>query len=167
LSLYENIGYDNFKILERSCPADVLVKRVTAYSERRFDGNLYQLVAPIAAIKKVQNVSFLQRLRMTAIMMKPHRVKISALLRMKRYSDLVIPHKFDRLDAPVYIDNRSLDGFIENLPGDQCASAQCASCTYCRSWTDKAVIADESFRRNGLNQSERLTDDLLSGAHWI
>jgi collagenase-like PrtC family protease len=41
---YENIGYDRIKIIDRSTPADVLVKRVEAYANRSYDGNLLDLI---------------------------------------------------------------------------------------------------------------------------
>ncbi len=46
IHLYEEMGYDSFKIAERGAPTAVLVNRVKAYAERRFDGNLLDLVQP-------------------------------------------------------------------------------------------------------------------------
>ena len=34
------MGYTSFKLLERGIPSAELLRRVKAYSERRFDGNL-------------------------------------------------------------------------------------------------------------------------------
>jgi len=39
------MGYTNFKLLERGIPSAELLRRVKAYSERRFDGNLAELLA--------------------------------------------------------------------------------------------------------------------------
>jgi collagenase-like PrtC family protease len=44
LHYYEELGYDRFKIVDRSTPADVLVKRVEAYANRKYDGNLMDLI---------------------------------------------------------------------------------------------------------------------------
>lgn len=44
LTLYEDIGYDFFKIIDRATPTDILVRRAKAYSERRYDGNLLDLI---------------------------------------------------------------------------------------------------------------------------
>ena len=44
LHLYEAMGYHNFKIVERNTPTQILLDRVKAYSERRYDGNLLDLV---------------------------------------------------------------------------------------------------------------------------
>jgi len=44
LAVYEAMGYTNFKLLERGIPSAELLRRVKAYSERRFDGNLAELL---------------------------------------------------------------------------------------------------------------------------
>ncbi len=47
---YEALGYDHFKLTERGAPTPVLVRRVKAYSERAFNGNLLDLVQPHSAV---------------------------------------------------------------------------------------------------------------------
>src|SRR5664280_232791 len=44
LAIYEAMGYTNFKLLERGIPSAELLRRVKAYSERRFAGNLAELL---------------------------------------------------------------------------------------------------------------------------
>jgi glycine betaine catabolism B len=44
LPAYEAMGYTTFKLLERGIPSAELLRRVKAYSERRFDGNLAELL---------------------------------------------------------------------------------------------------------------------------
>ena len=44
LAVYEEMGYTTFKLLERGIPSAELLRRVKAYSERRFDGNLAELL---------------------------------------------------------------------------------------------------------------------------
>jgi collagenase-like PrtC family protease len=41
---YEAMGYHAFKLIERNIPSEALLKRVKAYAERRFDGNLAELL---------------------------------------------------------------------------------------------------------------------------
>jgi hypothetical protein len=48
LRLYEEMGYDLFKVTERDLPTPVMVNRVRAYAARRYDGNLLDLVQPYA-----------------------------------------------------------------------------------------------------------------------
>jgi collagenase-like PrtC family protease len=44
LAVYEALGYTTFKLLERGIPSAELLRRVKAYSERRFDENLAELL---------------------------------------------------------------------------------------------------------------------------
>jgi hypothetical protein len=39
LPIYEEMGYHNFKIVERNTPTAILLERVKAYANRRYDGN--------------------------------------------------------------------------------------------------------------------------------
>lgn len=167
LSAYENIGYHSFKIVERSCPGDLLIRRVEAYANRTFDGNLFELVAPVAQIKREQGTPLSQRLRMIATMAKPWRAKLKALLLMKKYGELIIPHKFDRENAPVYIDNRALDGFLEGMRDQPCGRAACTTCTYCRTWATRAVTVKNEYREEVLELAGRLDEGLVSGSHWL
>ncbi len=44
LHFYEEIGYNRFKITDRSTPADILIRRIKAYIEHSYDGNLLDLI---------------------------------------------------------------------------------------------------------------------------
>lgn len=166
LGRYEAIGYHSFKIVERSCPGDLLIRRVEAYVNRSFNGNLYELVAPVAQIKKAQGTPLRQRLRMLATMAKPWNANLSSLMLMKEYGELVIPHEFDREHAAVYIDNKALDGYLDGLKDQPCNRGGCKSCGYCRLWADRTVTVNSDYRRKVLELSERLDDGLVSGSHW-
>jgi hypothetical protein len=47
LRLYEEMGYDLFKVTERDLPTPLMVDRVRAYAARRYDGNLLDLGAAV------------------------------------------------------------------------------------------------------------------------
>ena len=44
IKYYEEIGIEHFKITERGFPTDELVKRVKAYTDRKYNGNLIDLI---------------------------------------------------------------------------------------------------------------------------
>ena len=46
---YEAMGFDTFKISGRHMETDAIVRAVTAYASRRFDGNLMEILNPFAA----------------------------------------------------------------------------------------------------------------------
>ncbi len=164
---YEAIGYDWFKIVERSCPGDLLVRRVAAYSQRSFDGNLYELVAPVAQIKRGFGVSRMQQIRIAAIMAKPWLVKMGPLLLMKRYSESALIDNFTKEGAPVYIDNRALDGFLDGMRSHDCDSLQCDVCGYCRAAAERSVTVEPRYREKTLALAARLDEGLVSGGHWL
>jgi collagenase-like PrtC family protease len=168
LEIYEDLGYRHFKIVERSCPPELLLKRVAAYCNRTFDGNLWELTAPVAWIKNEQRVPKPALARMVALMLRPWLIKTSAMFDMKKFAETVIPHDFSRERSEVYIDNRALDGFLKGLRSRAflCRTNRCGDCSYCRSWTEKAVVAGESWREAALASAERLDEGIVSGAHW-
>jgi len=65
LHYYMDIGYTNFKIVERNCPTGVLLDRVKAYAEEHYDGNLLDLVQnhayPIEKFSKREYDAFSMR----------------------------------------------------------------------------------------------------------
>jgi hypothetical protein len=166
LSVYEALGYDDFKIVERSCPGDLLTRRVAAYCERKFDGNLWELVAPMAWIKKEHHAPRSTIARMISLMARPWLMPIRSALSMKRYAEAVIPHEFSRDKAPVYIDNRALDGFLEGLKAKDCGQGDCRECSYCREWAARAVGVYPQWRRQTSAMAENLDDGLISGRLW-
>jgi collagenase-like PrtC family protease len=166
LGFYRELGYETFKLVERSCPEEMLLRRVAAYATGSFDGNLWELVAPIASIAKEQNAPFLQRLKMFVTFLRPDFMKLSSVFRFKRYAETVIPREFDRTSAPVYIDNRALDGFLEDVLRNNCRTGACDWCGVCQRWAAKAVSVNEEYARNAGSMAASLESDLVSGSLW-
>jgi len=166
LGRYRTLGYENFKLVERSCPSDLLLRRVEAYARGSFDGNLWELVAPIAAITGKQAAPLSQRLRMVKTFMRPDFMRISSVLRYKKYAETVLPVQFDRASAPVYIDNRALDGFIDDCENHHCRNGACNSCAVCRQWAQRAVTVNEEHRTAACAMAAGLERDLVNGTLW-
>jgi len=166
LTVYEKLGYDNFKIVERSCPGDLLVKRVRAYAERNFDGNLMELVGPIAQIKKEPKSSGMRYIKMLITMVKPWHIKIRSMFSVKKYIEEVMIHDFSYDKSPLCIDNKKLDGFIDGLLKKNCSLDDCENCSYCASWFKKAVRIDESYRIKVLRLADSLESGLADGSLW-
>jgi collagenase-like PrtC family protease len=167
LHLYEEIGFHSFKIVERSCPGGLLLKRVAAYARRSFSGNLLEIAGPVAQIKREQGTPMGQRMRMIATMLRPWYVKISTLLDMKRYAEAAIPHEYDKGKAPVYIENAALEGFVEGMRNRKCSGLDCTLCGYCESKAKEAVSIDESYRAGTLARAEKLDRGLVTSSHWL
>ncbi len=166
LEIYEAMGYDSFKIVERSSPTDLLITRVRAYASRTFGGNLLEIVGPVAQVNRRLTPSLRRRVRMMLMMARPGKIPLISLLKIQRYADGIIPHDYRREATPAYIDNNSLSGFISGLPEDGCSSLRCDECGYCGKWAAKAVSFNEPSRKRLLEQAEILDRQLLEGSLW-
>ena len=167
LGYYEALGYNSFKIVERSCPGDLLLKRVAAYARRSFDGNLMELAGPVANIKKEQGVSLSRRARIITTMFKPSLIKVSSLLLVRRYAEKIILHDYSPGSSPVYIDNKQLDGFVEGIIERDCDIQSCEECGYCEKWAKKIVKVDTNYRKEMLELADQLDDGLTHSTHWL
>ncbi len=166
LSRYESLGYSYFKILERSCPLDLLVKRVQAYTARSFDGNPYELVAPMASITRKLEATLFSRVRMVLSMAQLQKVKMASLLDIHAYMKREIPDEFSREKAPVYIDNKVLDGFLEEASRHSCGTTDCKGCGVCEAYTEKAVTVNNKYRADMCSRAEKLNTGILNGSLW-
>jgi hypothetical protein len=165
LPRYEAIGYSSFKIVERSCPGWLLLSRVKAYATRSFDGNLMELVAPVAQIKPQLAPSKRQYLRLLFTLGNIRHAPVSNLLKLKEYAQAVMPHDFSKEGSALYIDNRKLDGFLDGLMTRNCALG-CGTCTYCKEWTEKAVTVNPQALASNRVAAEELENLISSGKFW-
>jgi collagenase-like PrtC family protease len=166
LSFYENLGYTSFKIVERSSPGQLLLTRVKAYSERSFDGNLMELVAPVAQIKPQLSPAFWQYARMILTMSKLQYAKMSSLLKIKKFAELIMLHDFTKDTSPVFIDNKKLDGFLQEItkhPDCNCGKSHCAISA---SWTQRAVSINEQYRKQALAMAQEIDESVVDGSLW-
>jgi collagenase-like PrtC family protease len=167
LAHYQRLGYSNFKLVERSCPTDLLMKRVAAYTSQSFDGNLLEIAGPVAQVGREQGATAGQRIRMGMLMFRPFKIKISSLLKTKRYAQTILFSDFRKGHAPVYIENRALDGFLTGFMDHSCSNLSCSDCGYCAAWAGKAITMDETYRTGALSLADELDRGLLSGDHWF
>lgn len=69
-------------------------------------------------------------------------------------------------DAPVYVDNRALDGFIDRFLEQGCRGLDCEACRYCHRWAARAVRIDEPWARRCIARYQELFRELESGSLW-
>ena len=130
LRLYEEMGYDLFKVTERGLPTPVLVNRVRAYAARRYDGNLLDLVQPYA----LREVNGSERYYRKGIgwalrfLLRPGLVNPARMQLLKRLADLRHMTRPVTGDPPVVVDNRALDGFMERFREKGCRDVECEDC---------------------------------------
>lgn len=168
LHLYEEIGYDLFKIAERDIPTEMMMTRVKAYAGRRYDGNLLDLIQAYAfkGIKENHRyynhgLGWLLRFILRPTLANPLR-----MLPLKRLAELRGMTRPLEGQPPVYIDNRALDGFMERFLTASCRDIDCEECRWCHDFANKAVKVDEGNRTAALEAYEELFASLHGGNMW-
>jgi collagenase-like PrtC family protease len=165
LGLYRDMGYDSFKILERGAPTPVLVKRVKAYTEGRYDGNLLDLIQPFG-YKEKSDVSLSKGwFNRWKYLFRPDMISLAALLKLKELAvqrGMLEPLEGD----PVFIDNSALTGFIPGFRDRDCRGTDCGACGWCASYAEKAVRIDPAYRARLLKLYEEAFGDMYSGRMW-
>ena len=149
LKVYEAIGYHKFKIVERFKRTDVLASTVSAYEERRFDGNLIDILTltnPDVYLKP--DMEYFN---------KPEHVNVPMITQVGGLMDFAF-RDF------IYIDNRKLDGFVEFFQKNgTCRNKDCSQCGYCRKVFEKSArfdVNEAEMRRKGF---ESFIQAILNG----
>lgn len=131
---YEEIGVEHFKITERDFPTDELVKRVKAYSEGHYEGNLLDLIQGhgwgedknyLNIDKKVDEL----------------KDKKEIIKQIKEIRGLGRERKYPR---HIYIDNQKLDGFIKFFKYGHC-TGNCLECNYCKNIANKVIKRNDEI----------------------
>lgn len=162
LHLYESMGFDNFKIIDRGTPPRLLLKRVQAYANRSFDGNLLQLIGPSARIFDFKNDSVRDQVFKLAPFIKPWKIKLKSILEFGNFIDDTIVSETDNI--AVKIDNKRLDGFLESVFKKSCKPDDCSKCNVCKEYQNRALQIDEKYRKAALNRMDKLVDALNTGS---
>lgn len=169
--VYEALGYDRFKIVERDIPTPVMLKRVKAYAERRYDGNLLDLIQPYAFKDAPDDRRYykhgLDYLRwVLKYALRPRLVNPARMMLLKRLADVRHMTRPVEGDPPVFVDNRALDGFIERFQGKGCRDQDCESCRWCHRFAEKAVRVNPAQQRQALDAYREIFAALDSGDMW-
>ena len=157
---YQELGIDNFKIVERSCPTPMLLTRVKAYSEGRYDGNLLDL---IMSNSRREN-SPRKLLAMLGTFARPWLVNPIKMLLVRRFA-----REYDRMgagDRVVVINNRELDCFLKPFLAESCRDKDCDACRYCHDVANRVVRIDEGFRQEFGDTVAPLVTALEKGGMW-
>ena len=127
---YEDIGIEHFKLTERGFPTDELVKRVRAYTNRKYDGNLIDLI---------QGHGYLDKRGEQKLEKRQVKTQGEIYNEIKRVRGLGCPRQYPR---NIYIDNSKLDGFIDFFLKGNCSN-NCNSCGYCKKISDKVITKNK------------------------
>lgn len=166
---YEELGYHNFKIVERNTPTQILLERVRAYAARCYDGNLLDLVQnyayPKEKIGEKAKDAYSYR-RMLKYFIKPNEIsliKLEKVIKFGKSASVLYPRIGPN---PVQIDNSALDGFIDRFTRVGCQDLDCESCRYCHEWSERTVQIDPEWRRTMNGIYDDLLGEIDGGTFW-
>jgi len=166
---YEALGFHNFKIVERSTPTSVLLTRVKAYAERRYEGNLLDLVQNFAYPEEAFDGEAKKRYplrRLAKHFGQPRAynlLKLPLLMKYGRTASVLQPLKGPN---PIQIDNRALDGFLDRFDVTGCQDLDCEDCRYCHEWAEQAVSIEPAWEATMRSVFGELLEEIDSGGLW-
>lgn len=151
--LYEELGYHTFKLVDRSLPTDIMLMRIKAYAERRYDGNLLDLVQSYgheSTAAREAHYNQKSKLKQAIHFMNPFRNNLELSRRIAEFAEFKGMQGPLSFEQPIRIDNRQLDGFLEEIWKRECRYNDCNQCRYCHKVAEKVVSIDESYRQRCL-----------------
>lgn len=168
LPLYEDLGYDLFKIAERDIPTEMMMTRVKAYSKRHYDGNLLDLIQAYGFKGIREDHRYYRRGLgwLLRFVLRPGLANPFRMLPLKRLAELRGMTRPLHGNLPVYIDNRALDGFMERFKNNSCIDVDCEDCRWCHDFAAKAVSVDAARQEATLAVYDELFASLNSGSMW-
>lgn len=131
IKYYENIGIEHYKITERDFSTDELVKRVQAYCERKYLGNLLDLIQGSSA-SSIENTNLIRKNKFNTrneIVKEIQRVRGIGCLR--------------EADRHIIIDNTKIpNDFMLHFVEGRCTGL-CEKCNYCKKISDISIKSNE------------------------
>lgn len=162
IHLYEELGVDNMKLVERTMTTDHLARIVKAYTERSYDGNMMDLIHGLSKYviynkhnltKKVEEFilqsSFINVFKAKKIIDKLNEIR----------DDETFNQCFD-----LHIDNKKLDGFLKYFVHGNCIR-DCNECDYCDKFAKIAInlLVSEDKHNEKMEELRKLKTQMLNG----
>jgi len=142
---YEEIGITKFKLVDRSLTARGLLKRVKAYSERKYIGNLADIIC--LHTKRSEH-------RFAAAGLEAKDPGIREKLRLM--GDAIFAAE------KIYIDNGKLEGFLDGIKKIDCRYVSCDRCGYCERYAQKAIWFSETDREEAIRRTGLFLDKMTT-----
>jgi len=130
---YEDIGYNEFKLVDREMPTERLALIVDAYVKRSYKGNLLDILGNFSSATEDSNLNqkFISKwIKIIKYFFRPWQVNIFKLYKFKSILTKV----------PICINNQSLDGFLKHFLDKSCDLISCKNCNFCND-TAKRVVS--------------------------
>lgn len=149
LHYYEDIGIEHIKLTERDFPTEILIKRLSAYHNRAYDGNLLDLIQGHGWT--LQN-SMSEKLQRKTSFADVHEV-LNEIFRVRGFN---VERK---QPAHVFIDNKKLGDFLKFFVDGSCKN-NCDKCKYCENISASVITKNEEIS-NYLEELYKLYEQKL------
>lgn len=150
ISVYESIGIERFKVVDRNMTTEAIAFIVDAYLKREYRGNLYDLFINPSKSLWLQKPNLFHKLKH---FFHPFAVNIFKLVNRRKLLT----------DMGVYIDNTKLDGFIEHFFNEECRYKSCEDCNYCRKIAERAVKINSEYKQRNADSYNKFIEEVISG----
>ena len=136
LHQYEAMGFDEFKVIDRSRSTAWLLRATKAYADRSYDGNLLDILSlemlgdPAGFHSDIED-QIPERMRHYKT---KERQLMSRMLKLRRRL----------LALDIYIDNAELSDFIDGFRKINCPETYCENCRHCHRYAERAVRFDRA-----------------------
>jgi len=150
---YEMAGVDALKIIDRYKTTETLLSYLRAYTDRKFDGNIVEL------LNLPRKKAFLP-------------ANIKYILRDEYINTAKLMEFADITDFPVsetlVLDNTRIPAnFLSYFKTKDCATSDCGECGFCALIAKKALTVDEAPLKGQVEKYRRLLDSLVSGEIYM
>ena len=159
VSLYEEVGIDTLKIIERYSTTAVLAERVKAYCERSFEGNLIRLLGQMVDLKT--STGRAKEMTIKRMLTRPGPTSLRAGKAARKFCGVFESSLYDLF----YLDNKKIPtGFAKSFASRDCKTSDCRVCGYCRGVASKAVaVVDEPRLAATRERANQALDEIREG----
>ncbi len=156
---YEDIGYSDFKLLERHAPTDTMVGRVIAYSTRTSPCNLMELIQPYGFSKESKK-EFGWRIKYFFSTLTGRPLMMHNLQRLLKKRGMLYP----LAKNPLFLDSAKIpSNFLEEMSNRPCSvSGDCSECGYCQSVAQTAYRTEPGFNEECIDIYDKVFEQLCS-----
>ena len=154
LHVYEALGFDEFKIIDRSRSTAWHLRATKAYADRHYDGNLLDILSlemlgdPGGFHSDIDN-QVRERMRHYG---KEERQLTLRMLKLRRRL----------LTFDLFIDNAELTDFLSGFQKIRCAETYCEDCRYCHRYAERAIRFDRAEAEELAGDIKKLLDDSMT-----
>jgi hypothetical protein len=143
-----------------------MLTRIKAYAERKYDGNLLDLVQSYGhegTAARAAHYNRKSKLKQAIHFMNPFKNNLALSRKIAEFAEFKGMQGPLSFKQPIYIDNRQLDGFLQEVWKRECRYNDCNHCQYCHKVADKVVRIEEGYRQRCLEMHKGIEETITQG----